>query len=241
VNYVVDMNCTQQQPLLPFPLRSLPHQPAPIGAFGLKDVCLREAIHQKTIDLSAALDCSLSSPDAVWRAFKEGESCQGKCSLMQQCKRRPENASGRNCLLDVTLTCCNGVESKHDNRVKAEAGPSRDVVARNKSSTGLDKQHRRSRIAHGQSTKLGCLFKVILKQWQDDPALYLIVVHHAHTNDVGMNVHDNQGLSRISEACKQRVHERILQLTAPKAIVAGRPYSLINFVHAKLAIVHKID
>jgi hypothetical protein len=30
-------------------------------------------------------------------------------------------------------------------------------------------------------------------------------------------------------------------MTAPKAIVAGRPYSFIRFVHAKPAMVHKIN
>jgi hypothetical protein len=73
---------------------------------------LEKRISTKKTFLSAALDCSLSSPDAVWRACKEGDSCQGKCNLMQQCKKRPENASGRNCGLDVTLTCSNGVETR---------------------------------------------------------------------------------------------------------------------------------
>jgi hypothetical protein len=120
-------------------------------------------------------------PDAVWRALKKGNNFQGKCNLTQQCKKMPKNASGGNCVLDVTLTCSNGVETKKNNRAKAEAGPSRDHEARNTSSTALDKQHRRSRIAQSQSTKVGCFFEVIFKQWQNDPALYLTARHHAHT------------------------------------------------------------
>jgi hypothetical protein len=194
--------------------------------------------------LSTALDRSLSIPDAVWRALEKGKSFEGKCNLMQQCKKMPKNASGRNCVLDVTLNCSNVVETKKNNRVKAEAGPSRDHEARNTSSTALGKQHRRSRIAQSQSTKVGCVFEVTAKQWQNDPALYLIARHYVHTNvnDIGVNVHDNQRLSRISDTCKQRVYEhiRILHLAAAKAIVAGRLYSLRRFVHTKPAMVHKI-
>jgi hypothetical protein len=164
--------------------------------------CLRFVVKGFRYERHSATAIATISPKELTTSTKEGESCQGKCTP-QQYKKRPENASGRNCVLDITLKCSNGVETKLRNRVKAETGPSREVVTRDTSSTGLDNQHRRSRIAHGQSTKVGCLFKVIFKQWQDDPTLYLIVVHKAHTNDAEVDVHGKQGLTRISEACKQ--------------------------------------
>jgi hypothetical protein len=150
----------------------------------------------------------------VWRSFKEGESLAGKCGLVHSTEKRPVSGSGCCCILDVTVTCSYGVESKQQNKIKAQDGV--DII-----SPHMEKQQRRSSIVHGQSIKLGCSYKVIFKQWDSDSALYLIVSHGKHTNQAGVSVHEGQGLARISEECKHRAYEGITNLTAPKAIVAG--------------------
>jgi hypothetical protein len=84
------------------------------GPFSLEDIVLQEALHFGRTFTCAALDCTASSPGAVWRSFKEGERLAGKCSLvdMHFTKKRPVSGSGRRCNLDVTVTCSYGVESK---------------------------------------------------------------------------------------------------------------------------------
>jgi hypothetical protein len=62
-------------------------------------------------------DCN---PGALWRSFKEADSLAGKWGLVHSIKKRPVSGSGRCCILDVTVSCSNGVESQQQNKKRAQ-------------------------------------------------------------------------------------------------------------------------
>jgi hypothetical protein len=128
-------------------LRGMQSQKAPPGLFSLKDFVLQEALHCGKTFSCVAMDCTASSPGALWQSFKDGESLAGRCSLVHSTKIRPVSGSGRCCILDVTVTCSYGVESKQQNKINAQDGV--DII-----SPQMEKQQRRSSVVHGPSIKL---------------------------------------------------------------------------------------
>jgi hypothetical protein len=102
------------------PLRGVQSQQAPPGPFSLKDIVLQEALHFGKTFSCAALECNASSPGVLWRSFKEADSLVGKCGLVHSTKKRPVSGSRRGCILDVTVSCSNGVESQQQNKKRAQ-------------------------------------------------------------------------------------------------------------------------
>lgn len=108
-----------------------------------------------------------------------------------------------------------GVTQESEQHAPVDKAPQQQKAQQQKART------RRSKIEHGCSVKRGCLYKVLLKQWGNQPdILYVQVSQAAHVDAAGENVHMDFA-PRISERCRDAVYDRITQDWSTDDILKG--------------------
>jgi hypothetical protein len=143
---------------VPASYKALHPEPAPDCPFSTEELVLKSVSHYGTFMVAALQlpNATQAARDTVVQLLKQGEAAQGKCSIVSSAKPASGGAGGKGLILDVTLTCTFGVETKLAHKAKRPAPASKQAAGAQKGAPSTAAAASSAPLQHRGADALAC-------------------------------------------------------------------------------------